>query len=556
PHALIGHSLGELIAATLAEVWTLNDALHLVCLRAESRHEELADVLLTMRLNAPRLRFASGGTGDWITTEQATSVSYWVECCRTDVGADSTGLLRDEPETMLLEIAPGAAAVLGEQPIDRIVVSSTNPVRHDAVAVREALARLWVNGAPVRWSALHDHRAPRRVPLPTSAFATKRYWVDAPGSSQSAAAADNSPATAPAAGPRPTPSFVPPPPRPTAPQPAPDHPQTFRTTPTPTLTTVITLLEETLGTSPIAPDDDFFDLGGDSLTALHLIAKANTTFNIELPHHALLEAPTATHIATHIDGLLRSQEGSASLITLREGAPGHRPLFLFHPVGGSVYVYREFARSLPAGQPVHAFRAAGLHDGAAPRRTVEELADHYVPELRAAQPVGPYALGGAAFGGLVALEVAQRLRAAGETVELLALFNTPGPGQMPLNHHAELSPAESDQLLAERLAARGVAPGQAVEDSARQVLAVYQANLEALYAYRPVPYSGRVLYFLAERRREGLDPARPDIAWAQLALGGLTTHTLPGDYLDMFGSANSETSARIVAAELGMDGTR
>ncbi|MGW2782761.1 SDR family NAD(P)-dependent oxidoreductase [Streptomyces populi] len=657
PHALVGHGLGELVAATLAEVWTLDDALRLVCLRAESRHEELADVLSTMRLNAPRLRFASSGTGDWITVEQATSASYWGERCRADGGADFTGLLRDEPETMLLEIAPGAAAVLGEQPIDRIVVSSTNPVRHDAVAVREALARLWVNGVPVRWSALHEHREPRRVPLPTYAFATERYWIDAPDGSQSPAVGGTvATAVAPAAGPRPTPGFEPPFPGPAAPDhdrpqivrttpatttlttvitlleetlgtspvapdddffdlggdslmalhliakantafdlelphhalleaptathmaayidallhphgtsapipgpAAPDHdrPQIVRTTPaTTTLTTVITLLEETLGTSPVAPDDDFFDLGGDSLMALHLIAKANTAFDLELPHHALLEAPTATHMAAYIDGLLRSQEGPASLTTLREGAPGHRPLFLFHPVGGGVYVYREFARSLPAGQPVHAFRAAGLHDGAVPLRTVEELADRYLPELRAAQPVGPYALGGAAFGGLVALEVAQRLRAAGENVELLALFDTPGPGQMPQNRHAELSPAEADQLVAERLAARGVAPGQAVEESARQVLAVYRANLEALYAYRPAPYSGRVLYFLAERRREGLDPARPDGAWARLALGGMTTHTLPGDYLAMFGSANAGTSARIVAAELRTVGTR
>ncbi|KJK58060.1 thioesterase domain-containing protein, partial [Saccharothrix sp. ST-888] len=304
------------------------------------------------------------------------------------------------------------------------------------------------------------------------------------------------------------------------------------------------------------PDDDFFDLGGDSLMALHLIAKANTTFDIELPHHTLLEAPTAARMATYIDDVLRSQEASASLITLREGAPGRRPLFLFHPVGGSVYVYREFARRLPAGQPVHAFQAAGLHDGAVPRRSVEELADRYLAELRTAQPVGPYALGGAAFGGLVALEVAQRLRAAGETVELLALFDTPGPGQMPLNRHAELSPAETDQLLAERLAARGVEPGQAVDASARQVLAVYRANLEALYAYRPAPYPGRALYFLAERRREGLDPARPDSAWRRLALGGLTTHILPGDYHAMFASANAETSARIVATELRTDGGR
>ncbi|KJK49491.1 phosphopantetheine-binding protein, partial [Saccharothrix sp. ST-888] len=120
-------------------------------------------------------------------------------------------------------------------------------------------------GAPVRWSALHEHRKPRRVPLPTYAFDTKRYWIDAPVSRESTAAGIAvATAASPAVSPRQTVAFEPPIPEP----PAPDRPEVVRSAYTgpvsDTLTTVINLLEETLGTSSIGPDDDFFDLGGDS----------------------------------------------------------------------------------------------------------------------------------------------------------------------------------------------------------------------------------------------------------------------------------------------------
>ncbi|KOV68880.1 hypothetical protein ADL00_12465, partial [Streptomyces sp. AS58] len=264
PHALIGHSLGELIAATLAEVWTLNDALHLVCLRGRLmqqqapgamlavslgeaevlpfvsdecvlaavnsprqtvlsgtheaidraaaaltehgvRHRRLATShafhspmmepmlaefereIARLELKAPRTRFVSNVTGDWITPEQATSASYWAQHIRATVrfSAGLSTLLRDEPDAMLLEAGPGAAIrmMVADHPEgrERILVPSmrhSREDRDDVQVARESLARLWVNGAPVRWSALHDHRKPRKVPLPAYAFDHKRYWIE------------------------------------------------------------------------------------------------------------------------------------------------------------------------------------------------------------------------------------------------------------------------------------------------------------------------------------------------------------------------------------------
>jgi thioesterase domain-containing protein/acyl carrier protein len=322
---------------------------------------------------------------------------------------------------------------------------------------------------------------------------------------------------------------------------------------TPAERSVVAVLEEVLGINPIGVDDDFFDLGGDSLTALQVVTRVSEEFGIDVPHELMLDAPTAARMAACIETSGASKEHGASLVTIREGDQARSPFFLLHPVGGSVYFYRELSRYLPAEQPVLGFQAAGLRDGAEPLGTVEELAARYLKELRGVQPTGPYALGGAAFGGLVALEMAQRLRAEGEDVRPLALFDTPGPGQMPPDRHGALTDEEADALLAERMSAEGLA---SLDDTyARQIFEVYRTNVRALHAYQPAPYPGEIIYFLAQERREGKDPASPDQAWAALALGGLDTHVLPGDYTKMFEPHNAEAVARVLKARLGSDGT-
>ncbi|GAA3121371.1 hypothetical protein GCM10020254_80770 [Streptomyces goshikiensis] len=97
---------------------------------------------------------------------------------------------------------------------------------------------------------------------------------------------------------------------------------------------------------------------------------------------------------------------------------------MVHPMGGNVLCYVGFARHLPDDQPLYALQAAGAEPGTTALRTVEDLADSYLTALRAAQPHGPYTIGGWSFGGFVAFEIARRLRAAGEQAALLVLDTT------------------------------------------------------------------------------------------------------------------------------------
>lgn len=198
---------------------------------------------------------------------------------------------------------------------------------------------------------------------------------------------------------------------------------------TPAERSVVAALEEVLGISPVGVDDDFFDLGGDSLAALQVVARVSEELGVDLPHQIMLDAPTAASVAAFVETSGATKERGASLVTIREGDTARAPFFLLHPVGGSVFFYRELSRFLPAELPILGFQAAGLRDEAEPLGTVEELATRYVEELRGVQPTGPYALGGAAFGGLVALEMAQRLRAEGRPSVCSRCSTPPGRGR-------------------------------------------------------------------------------------------------------------------------------
>ncbi|HKR21580.1 MAG TPA: non-ribosomal peptide synthetase, partial [Pyrinomonadaceae bacterium] len=70
---------------------------------------------------------------------------------------------------------------------------------------------------------------------------------------------------------------------------------------TPTEETLAAMWSEVLNVESVGVDDNFFDLGGHSLLATRIIARANQTFQIELPMHKLLEMPTVAGLASVVD---------------------------------------------------------------------------------------------------------------------------------------------------------------------------------------------------------------------------------------------------------------
>jgi len=190
------------------------------------------------------------------------------------------------------------------------------------------------------------------------------------------------------------------------------------------------LWEKALGVHPVNLGDNFFDLGGDSLMAVRLFSELRQLTGRTLPLSSLFQAPTVEKLAE----LLRQQGWSpywSSLVPIQPGG-SKPPFYCVHGAGGNVLLFRDLARSLGPEYPFFGLQARGLDGSKSYLRKVEEMAIHYLKEIRELQPQGPYYLGGFCMGGQVAYEMAQNLRNQGEKVALLIMIDTYNFNGIPL----------------------------------------------------------------------------------------------------------------------------
>jgi len=343
--------------------------------------------------------------------------------------------------------------------------------------------------------------------------------------------------------------------------------------------------ESVLEVHPIGIKDNFFELGGNSLLGVRVFAQMVKVCGKNFPVATLFQATTVEQLAS----LLSEEKWSpawSSLVAIQPGG-SRPPLFCLHLALGHVLFYRDLAQRLGADQPVYAFQPQGL-DGTQPYHIrIEEMAAHYIKEMRALQPEGPYYLGGSSSGGLIAFEMAQQLHEQGQKVGLLALFDTYAPGfhesssdSGSLRHQAHrflqrvnlhvgnLLLLESDGkvkyarekavLVSGRVKwtiKKGIASkvkkianklshsnGSSEAPESQQRI---DAAIKALRAYVPRVYPGYVTLFRASKQAAGYSNDR-ELGWGMLAAGGVRVHEIPGYH----GSIVMEPRVRILAERL------
>jgi enterobactin synthetase component F len=187
---------------------------------------------------------------------------------------------------------------------------------------------------------------------------------------------------------------------------------------------LVELFAEVLDTDRVGRDDDFFDLGGDSLRAGRLVAALQARFGHFVPASLLLEASTPAALAAAL-----SAGGDALLVPVRTAGSGV-PLFVVHGGMGDVMFARPLAERLDAEQPVYALQPPTLRGPVPFAPTLTEVAERYVAEIRRVRPTGPYRLFGYSLGGVIAFEMATMLQDLGEEIELLALGDSQAPETM------------------------------------------------------------------------------------------------------------------------------
>lgn len=185
------------------------------------------------------------------------------------------------------------------------------------------------------------------------------------------------------------------------------------------------LFARALGLEEVAADADFFALGGDSLSAVHLLLDIARRFGHDPGLGAMFATPTVEGIAVLLDQASGQapDHGLALLIRLGAGDPALAPLFTVHPAGGIAWCYRELARALSPRREVHGLQSPALDPARPLPESIDALAAGYVEDVVRLRPEGPVHLLGWSVGGIIAHAMAARLRALGREVGVLALLD-------------------------------------------------------------------------------------------------------------------------------------
>jgi acetoacetyl-CoA synthetase len=329
------------------------------------------------------------------------------------------------------------------------------------------------------------------------------------------------------------------------------------------------LWERMFDFSPIGRDDNFFDLGGDSLLAAALIAQVQQATGCPISLATLLIAPTIARLAAAIRGSAPAPS-SQTIVPMRAGSG--TPVFLVHSITGSVMECLVLVGALRSPRPFYGVHARGLNGDAPPQRSVAEMARSYIAEMRSVRRHGPYALIGYSFGGLVAFEMARQLHRAGEQIEFLCLLDTYVhehclPWGDWLRHqsryvsrqwqafcnmpHGQRTRYVSDKLAAAadrvrmRFGRMACKPAPDAVGLPPALQRVREAMRVAMTTYRPTAYrAGPILYVRAAIPQE--ERGDPIPLWRQVARRGLAVADVGGNHTDMILEPNVQTLAAIL----------
>jgi amino acid adenylation domain-containing protein len=332
--------------------------------------------------------------------------------------------------------------------------------------------------------------------------------------------------------------------------------------------TLAALWADVLGRPQIGVHDNFFDLGGDSIKSIQIVARARIALGVNVALSLLFEAPTVAEFADRLPNLqnaaggLDSEDILAPLLPLHTHGEGP-PIFCVHPAIGFSWCYSRLVQALEGRHPIYGLQATAFAGRPEFYASVSDMASDYVRRIREVQPTGPYHLIGYSFGGLVAHEMARLLQAAGERIGLLGIADTeameatgrqrPDDASLATNlfkflrldgTHLVQDGAVDVVDLVTFLIEQQQLPDIFSADDAEFLVKIYRGVIDLEYAFSPGVVDGDVIYFAATH--ESLPWLQRMSSWGPHVRGRIDVSEIDSDHADMFtGPAVNQIAATL-----------
>ncbi len=510
--------------------------------------QPFVDFLKSIPLKPPKIPYLSNVSGTWITSEQATDPAYYGRHIRQTVRfADNIDELAAMSGLVLLEVGPGQtlASLSRRHPgmSGRQIFSSTrhpNDKRPDQEFILASLGQLWSAGIAIDWNGFYQNETRRRVPMPTYPFERKRYWIDEiagqpmPSEKIDSLVAKTTDASS---------SDVSQPPR--------QDDASLEAL-------VLGAWRNVLGVPSIGIQDNFFDLGGDSLAAARLLAQIDRITGIRIPLVQFFQSPNPSSLVTLLraQGWKRRESQPApsdsatgrtrqlSMIKIIDGAPNRTPFFWTHGTD-----FANFSRMMDREQPFYVMPPPGL-DGEHPVLTAaEDIIAYHIEQMKMVQPQGPYIIAGYCLGGHLALNIAQEIFRRGEQVAMVVLVDVTAPdfGKIANQKHRNYAERFIYHLRYGELPSRVMwKVKEYLDRSKTRLFGTEELRLlqqlddiqQKAFEFRiPQGYPGRVVAFSCSVY-DSRKPADSDARWARLAPNGVEHYVIPGDHTTLMREPN------------------
>ncbi|MDP1787400.1 amino acid adenylation domain-containing protein [Nitrosomonas sp.] len=198
---------------------------------------------------------------------------------------------------------------------------------------------------------------------------------------------------------------------------------------TPEARALADIWQAVLGVERVGETDNFFALGGDSLSSLKVMARMRNLNDEKLNFKLrdLIQRPTIASLLRLDMQTIASPNGLLAL-NQSNGNGEIKPLFCIHAGLGTVFDYQPLARQLKGTRTVYGLPCRMLADPAHRDVSLNQMAEDYCAMIRATQPEGPYHLLGWSLGGTLVAMMTALLEADGQAVAFLGLVDPYIPG--------------------------------------------------------------------------------------------------------------------------------